>query len=96
MNDNDKIEAFYKRLREELENSTAWPSEYLYKFIIESDEEKKAAIASVFDHSGAVISSRSSSNGKYTSVSVRVHLQDPDQVIAYYRKVSDIEGVISL
>ena len=94
--DNDKTEAFYNRLRHELEQSTAWPSEYLYKFIIPSDDEKKAEITAIFDHSGAVINSKTSSNGNYTSISVRVHLQDPDEVIAYYRKVSVIEDVISL
>lgn len=96
MTDKEKSEAFYHRLREDLEKSTTWPSPYLYKFIIVSDEKKKEAITAVFDHTGAVIRTRLSSNGKYMSISVRVHLKDPDEVIAYYKKAGAIEGVISL
>lgn len=36
-----KTEEFYIRLKEELEQSTSWPSEYLYKFIIPTDPQKK-------------------------------------------------------
>ena len=95
-NDNDKTEAFYGRLKEELKKSAAWPSEYLYKFIIVSDNKKQAEIEAVFDYSGAVIRSKKSSNGKYTSISVTVHLKDPDEVIRYYKKIGTMEGVISL
>ena len=96
MDDKDKTEVFYRRLKEELRKTTAWPSKYLYKFIIPSDEEKKQAIEDVFNHSGAVITTKKSSNGRYTSISVMVHLKNPDEVIAYYKKVNAIEGVISL
>ncbi len=96
MNSQDKTEAFYSRLKEELKKSTKWPSEYLYKFIIPSSEKKKEEIEAIFNHSGAVIATKKSSNGKYTSLSITLNLKDPDEVIAYYKKVSAVEGVISL
>ncbi|MBC2840373.1 DUF493 family protein [Robiginitalea sp. SC105] len=95
MDKNDSA-AFYDRLREELLKSTTWPSDYLYKFIVPSDPEKINRIQAVFDNTGAVIESRQSRKGKYTSLSVTVNLRDPDAVISFYRRVGEIPGVISL
>ncbi len=92
----DSSDEFYKRLKEELLNTSSWPSDYLYKFIVPTDPEKIKTIESIFDNSGAVIESRKSSKGKYTSLSVTVNLADPDAVISYYKEVATVEGVISL
>lgn len=93
---NDSSDEFYKRLKEELLRTSTWPSDYLYKFIVPTDDEKIKAIERIFDNTGAVIESRKSSKGKYTSLSVTVNLADPDAVIKNYREVAKIEGVISL
>ena len=45
---------------------------------------------------GAVISTKESSKGTYTSVSINVSMQNPDAVIAKYQEVAAVEGVISL
>jgi hypothetical protein len=37
-----------------------------------------------------------SSKGKYTSVSIVVHMKNPDAVIEKYKEVSKVKGVISL
>ncbi len=89
-------EDFYNRLKEELLENTDWPSNYLFKFIIPSDPAKITEIHTIFDNTGAVIESKQSSKGKYTSISVTVHLSNPDEVIEKYKEVGAIEGVISL
>lgn len=90
-------EAFYKKLKGQLEETTNWPSEYLYKFIVKSDSKKIEKIESIFDNMGAVINTVASKNGKYTSVSVNVRMQTPDVVIEKYKEVAEkVEGVISL
>lgn len=97
MTEQPDSEAFYKKLKEQLADTTLWPSEYLYKFIVISDKNKIREIAKLFDNTGAVISTKESKNGKYTSVSINVIMKNPDAVIAKYVEVSDnIEGVISL
>ncbi|WP_339629891.1 DUF493 family protein, partial [uncultured Maribacter sp.] len=53
-------------------------------------------IHKIFDNIGAVINSKKSKNGKYTSVSITVNLNSPDDVIIKYKEVGEIEGVISL
>lgn len=89
-------EAFYTRLRSQLEESTQWPALYLYKFIVLTDKDKVNQIHSIFNNLGAVIDSKLSKNGKYTSLSIRVNLKNPDAVIEKYKEVGAIEGVISL
>jgi putative lipoic acid-binding regulatory protein len=89
-------EEFYKRLKVQLAESTKWPSLYLYKFIVLTDDQKIRQVHEVFDNTGAVIDSKKSKKGKYTSLSITVNLKNPDEVIAKYKEVGEIEGVISL
>lgn len=92
----ENSEEFYKRLRIQLEENSSWPSTYLYKFIVPTDQAKIDQIYAIFDQNGAVIESKKSKNGNYTSVSITVTMKDPDAVIAKYIEVSAVEGVISL
>lgn len=94
--DENNPEEFYKKLREQLKDTSQWPSIYLYKFIVKSDTDKIGQIHTIFDNMGAVIESKKSKKGKYTSLSITVNLKDPDAVIEKYKEVGQIEGVISL
>jgi len=88
---------FYKKLKAQLYETTSWPSEYLYKFIVPTSVEKIKTIEDLFDNLGAVITTLESKNGNYTSVSINVYMQDPDAVISKYKLVAErVEGVISL
>lgn len=92
----DKKTEFYKKLKVQLEETTVFPSKYLFKFIVPTDEEKIEEIESTFNHSGAVINRKRSKNGKYTSVSVLVQMANADSIITKYKEVSRVEGIISL
>ncbi len=89
-------EEFYIRLKEELSNTSEWPAEYLYKFIVPTDVKKIEEIENAFDNIGAVIKTHQSKAGKYTSISINVTMDSPDDVIEKYIEVSSIEGIISL
>ncbi|WP_106792155.1 DUF493 family protein [Aquimarina sp. Aq78] len=90
-------EEFYKKLKEQLANTSLWPTSYLYKFIVPTNTEKIEQIEAIFDNLGAVIHTKQSKNGKYTSVSINVRMKNPDQVINKYKEVAEkVEGVISL
>lgn len=92
----ENTDEFYARLKEQLLENTSWPSNYLYKFIVPTDEERIAQIQDIFDNTGAVIESKKSKNGNYTSLSITVNMEDPDEVIKKYKEVAVVEGVISL
>ena len=97
MDANQNPDAFYEKLKEQLYETTSWPSEYLYKFIVKTATEGIMQIESLFDNMGAVINTNESKNGKYTSVSINVNMKTPEDVIAKYKEVAEkVEGVISL
>lgn len=91
-----KESEFYKKLKNSLLETTEFPTNYMFKFIIPTDEVKFKTIESIFDNLGAVIDSKPSKNGKYTSLSILVAMNDPDSIIEKYQEVSKVEGVISL
>ncbi|MCM5663024.1 DUF493 family protein [Galbibacter mesophilus] len=96
MKSKKEVEEFYIRLKDELDRTTQWPSLYLYKFIVPTDEKKVKQIETIFNNTGAVITTKTSSNGKYTSISIEVTMNSADAVIDKYKEVSVVEGVISL
>jgi putative lipoic acid-binding regulatory protein len=87
---------FYEKLKKSLEETTTFPTQYLFKFIIPTEQKKFKEIENVFSNLGAVINSKPSSGGKYTSLSIHVKMNTSDKIIAIYQEVSKVEGVISL
>ncbi len=91
-----KESEFYKKLKVSLLETTTFPTKYMFKFIIPSSDEKFKDIETIFDNMGAVISSKPSKTGKYTSLTILVKMESADIVILKYQEVSKVEGVISL
>jgi putative lipoic acid-binding regulatory protein len=89
-------EDFYVKLKDRLDNTTKFPAEYLYKFIVPAEGEKVAEVEVLFKDRLAKITTKESKTGKYISVSIKVKLASSDEVISYYKKAGSIEGIISL
>jgi len=97
MDSSKKTDEFYEKLKSQLYDTALWPTEYLYKFIVVSKGTGVKDIEGLFNDLGAVINTKESKNGKYTSVSINVRMKNPEGVIAKYKEVAEnIEGVISL
>ena len=92
----NKEEDFYNKLKLSLDETTTFPSEYMFKFIIPSNKEKFSQIENVFNHTGAVIKSKRSKTGKYNSITIMVMMKSSEDIIIKYKEVSVVEGVISL
>ena len=97
MNSSKNTDAFYEKLKAQLYDTSLWPTEYLYKFIVVTEGTGIKGIEDLFDNLGAVITTNTSKNGKYTSVSINVSMKNPEAVISKYKEVAEnIEGVISI
>ncbi|GGG42863.1 DUF493 family protein [Christiangramia forsetii] len=97
MSKENNPEEFYANLKKQLQDTAMWPSEYLYKFIVPTKGDKIDEVESIFNDMGAVIQTKQSKKGTYTSVSINVRMKNPDTVIDKYKEVADkVEGVISL
>lgn len=95
-NENKNPDEFYKSLREKLENNHDFPEDYLFKFIIPTDDAKLTEIYKVFDGIKFTLGNRESKNGKYTACNINAFVLDADQVVRIYKEVATIENVILL
>ena len=93
---NTNPEEFYASLKEKLENYYDFPDDYLFKFIIPTDQSKLTEIYQVFDGIKFTLSNRESKNGNYTASTINAFVLDADQVITIYKAVGKIEGVVLL
>ena len=93
MSDKD---TFYINLKNQLDATSIFPSDYMYKFIVPTDKNQVEEVQGLFNQSGAVIKTKKSKTGKYISVSIVLKIQSSNEVILYYRKAEKIKGIISL
>ncbi len=91
----DKNE-FYNKLKNQLDETTSFPADYMYKFIVPTDEDQVAQVQALFNNTGAVINTKKSKTGKYISVSIVLKISSSNDVISYYKKAEKIKGIISL
>lgn len=95
-NEHANPEEFYISLKEKLENHHDFPEDYLFKFIIPTDQSKLTEIYKVFDGIKFTLGNRESKNGKYTACNINAFVLDADQVVHIYKEVAKIESVILL
>ncbi|WP_343330323.1 DUF493 family protein [Polaribacter staleyi] len=91
----DKKE-FYAKLKVQLDDTTTFPADYMYKFIVPTDGNQVQEVEDLFNNTGAVINTKKSKTGKYVSVSIVLKIESSDKVISYYLKAESIKGIISL
>ncbi len=89
-------EIFYKNLKQSLDECHTWPTNYLFKFIVENTPDKRNQLMSLFDSKNIAVKEKISSNSKYVSFSISQEVGSAESVIKTYQLVSKIEGIISL
>ena len=87
---------FYANFREKLNAVEQFPSIYTFKFIVKGGSEAQEQVKAVFTHESSKFSEKASSGEKYKSITVSTFVNDAEDVINYYKKVSEIESVIML
>lgn len=86
--DKEWLDSFRKKLDEH----HAWPSLYMFKFIVPRGKENE--LRNLFpEHE---ISERASANGNYASFTIKMMCPSSEAVIKVYEKVEGIEGIIAL
>lgn len=81
-----------EKLRRLLAEQHQWPSEYIFKFIVPQDRVRD--VEKLFP--GHNIKKRASRQGKFVGLTVRIHMDSADVVIAVYQQASRIPGLLSL
>ena len=88
-------EKFLKSLELKLDETTEWPSVYMFKFIIPAENRKIALTEALFEEE-AQIFTKESRGGKYISITTKIVMLNALEVIEIYRRAAKIEGLIAL
>jgi uncharacterized protein len=78
--------------REKLDQHYAWPSLYMFKFIVPTGKEME--VKNLFPLHNTT--EKQSKQGNYTSITIQMMMPSSDAVIAIYEQASGIEGLIAL
>lgn len=87
----EEINSFRKKLLE----TTSFPSVYMFKLIVPS-ENRTIALAENLFGAEADIHTKESVKGKYTSITAKQVVIDVEEIINVYVKASTIKGVMML
>ena len=85
----------FEAFRNTLESQMEFPAVYMFKFILKHELRNSAIIESWFE-SDAKIQTRLSRNRQYISITVQQTVLSADEVLQYYKKAQQIEGLICL
>ncbi len=86
----------YRKLKAALDETTNWPSVYMFKFIIPANNRTLAQVENLFNSRESEITVRESRKGNFLSVTVKEMMMSPEKVIERYRMAEGIEGLMSL
>lgn len=84
----------YANLKEKLETVEQFPGIYNFKFIITGGMDKIEELRAVLPDDKFI--EQPSKTGKYVSITVKKEMQNADEVIAVYKKVGAIKGIMML
>lgn len=94
--DNRNAEQFYADFLAKLQQEQAFPSPYVYKFIVPGNGNQVAMIHAIFENAKASFATRDSKTGKYISLTVTLQADNAEQVVEYYKEVGSLQGVVML
>ena len=86
--DKERIESF----RQKLDQHYAWPSLYIFKFIVPKGREEQVKM--LFPQHD--VTEKQSSQGNYTSITVQMMMPSSDAVVQIYQQAAGIDGLIAL
>lgn len=86
--DKQRIESF----KEKLDQHYAWPSLYIFKFIVPKGKEDE--VKKLFPQHDAT--EKQSAQGNYSSITIQMMMPSSDAVILIYEQAAAIEGLIAL
>jgi len=75
-----------------LNSQYSWPAIYPFKFVVKTTEVQ--LLCALFP--GLTPAAKLSGSGNYTSLTFEIEVPSGEAVLAYYRRVQSVPGVISL
>ncbi|MAH39824.1 MAG: DUF493 domain-containing protein [Puniceicoccaceae bacterium] len=82
----------YESLKQRLDSHYTWPCAYLFKFIVPREQSNQ--VIELLDDTK--LKEKYSAKGRFVSFSCEKLVQSSDEVIALYRLMEKIPGIITL
>ena len=76
-----------------LNETHSWPGKYVFKFVVPKDSHSELKNRT---GQSKIISEKKSRTGRFISLTIEDYFLSGKDVLSYYQKLSDIEGLISL
>lgn len=86
---------FYDKFKERLASVESFPGEYTFKFIVPTKSDAIIQLKDIFGQDSNY-STKESSKGTYTSVTIKKHVTDAAAVVYYYKQCSPIKNIMML
>lgn len=83
-----------KNFKELLDNHYEWPTKYTFKFIVKIDQA--TTVLNYFSEDEIEVEKKPSKKGNYISLSITKTVDSSDEIIAIYKKLEKVEGIIKL
>lgn len=84
-----------EKLRLKLLETTSFPSVYMFKLIVPSENRTIALVENLFEAETDILT-KESEKGKYTSITAKQVVMSAEEITDIYRKASAIKGVMML
>ena len=84
-----------EKLRQKLIETTTFPSVYMFKLIVPSENRTIALVENIFE-AETDIHTKESDKGKYTSITAKQVVMNAEEIIEVYKKAAAIKGVMML
>jgi uncharacterized protein len=84
-----------EKFRQKLLETTTFPTVYMFKIIVPSENRTIALVENLFEPE-ADIKTKESDKGKYTSITVKQVIIGVEEIIDIYKRAALIKGVMML
>jgi putative lipoic acid-binding regulatory protein len=84
-----------EKLRLKLLETTSFPSVYMFKLIVPSENRIIALVENLFEAETDILT-KESDKGRYTSITAKQVVINAEEIIEIYKKASAIKGVMML
>jgi len=84
-----------EKLRLKLVETTSFPSVYMFKLIVPSENRTIALVENLFEEEADILT-KESDKGKYTSITAKQVVMNAEEIIEIYKKAANIKGVMML
>lgn len=85
----------YNKTKQQILESTKWPSLYMFKFIVPNKDEKQNAVKNLFPKD-TEFTYNLSKDMRFIGITTKIVMASADDVIEIYDRAKGIKGIMAL